>query len=70
MAMCCAAAELQDEGIAVGTLHPGWVRTDMGGPNGNISAEESAKGLADVIAGLTPGQKAPFKDYSGADIPW
>ncbi|MCQ8183883.1 SDR family oxidoreductase [Parvularcula maris] len=70
MAMTCAAAELKGEGIAVGTLHPGWVRTDMGGPNGNISPEESAKGLAKVIEGLKPSDKATFTSFSGEDLPW
>lgn len=70
MAMCCAAHELKEDGIAVGSLHPGWVRTDMGGPNGLIEADESARGLADVIDALEPGDKATFKDYKGDTIPW
>lgn len=70
MAMAAAAHELEGEGISVATLHPGWVRTRMGGPHGLVSAEESAAGLARVIAGLRPGPKAPFLDYSGKEIPW
>ncbi|NNU15824.1 SDR family oxidoreductase [Parvularcula sp. ZS-1/3] len=70
MVMSAGAFELKGEGIAVGTLHPGWVRTDMGGPNGNISPEESAKGLAKVIDGLQPADKAAFLDYAGKEIPW
>jgi NAD(P)-dependent dehydrogenase (short-subunit alcohol dehydrogenase family) len=70
MAMCCAANELKEKGIAVGTLHPGWVRTDMGGPNGNIDAPESARGLAGIIDRLQPSDKAAFLDYKGDEIPW
>lgn len=70
MVMSAGAFELNSEGIAVGTLHPGWVRTDMGGPNGSISPEESAKGLAKVIDSLQPSDKAAFLDYSGKEIPW
>lgn len=70
MAMCCLAYEVKDEGVAVGTLHPGWVRTRMGGENALITTEESARGLAGVIANLEPGDKAPFKDYRGETIPW
>ncbi len=45
MGVCMAAAAMQDRGVAVAVVHPGWVRTDMGGPNGLISAEESAEGI-------------------------
>lgn len=70
MIMSVGAYELKNDGIAVGTLHPGWVRTDMGGPNGMISPEESARGLAAVIETLEPSDEATFKDYSGAPIGW
>jgi len=70
MAMAVGAQELCSDGIALATLHPGWVRTDMGGPNGLISAEDSAAGLAEVISSLKPCEKAPFLDYAGKTIPW
>ncbi|MEM9838244.1 MAG: SDR family oxidoreductase [Pseudomonadota bacterium] len=70
MALCCAANELQDKGIAVGTLHPGWVRTRMGGDNAPTTTQESADGLASVIDSLTPGPKAAFKDFRGDAIAW
>lgn len=63
---------VQDVGsrtVAVLTLHPGWVKTDMGGPGADIDIATSVKGLADVIAATRPpGQR--YVDYSGATIPW
>jgi NAD(P)-dependent dehydrogenase (short-subunit alcohol dehydrogenase family) len=56
-------------GRAVLSLHPGWVRTDMGGSQATLSVEESVTGLADVIAAARgPGHR--YLDYSGAELPW
>lgn len=63
------ATVLKDSPISVLTLHPGWVRTDMGGPSATLSVEESVAGLADVIeANTKPGHQ--YLDYTGAVIPW
>ncbi|MBB4658338.1 SDR family oxidoreductase [Parvularcula dongshanensis] len=70
MAMAVAAPEAKRQGVAVAVLHPGWVQTDMGGPNGNIDAKTSAAGLKERIAGLKPADKAPFLAYDGQEIPW
>lgn len=70
MTMSLLAQEVAEDGIAVGALHPGWVRTDMGGTQAPLSAEESAKGLKTVIASLQPDPRLAYKDYSGATIPW
>lgn len=55
---------------AVLLFHPGWVRTDMGGPGASLSVDESVSGIADVIARErgTPGCR--FLDYSGATLAW
>lgn len=70
MSMNMVAAACAPMGIAVATLHPGWVRTDMGGPNGLIDTETSVAGLRKVIDGLKPQETAPFVDYAGKSIPW
>lgn len=70
MAMNMVAAACFNRGVAVGTLHPGWVRTDMGGPNGLIDVEESVTGLRNVIDKLEPSETAAFRAYDGKPIPW
>lgn len=63
-----AEQEAKERGIAVLSLHPGWVQTDMGGPNAKITVEESAKGLADVVENASGGYS--FVDYTGKIIPF
>jgi len=64
------AIDLANQGISVLALHPGWVQTDMGGPNGLINAEQSVSGMRQVIAKLTPKQSGQFIAYDGQAIPW
>ena len=50
-------------------MHPGWVRTDMGGPSAPVSVEDSARGMASVMeAHRQPG--IAYLDYQGARLPW
>ena len=51
-------------------LHPGWVRTDMGGPGADLSVADSAAGLRRVLAGLTPEAHGGFFDHDGQRLPW
>ena len=64
------AADLAERGITVVAVHPGWVQTDMGGAEADISAEESAGGLRRVIDGLTPEDSGRFLNHDGTEIPW
>ncbi len=68
--MKSAAIDLQPRGICVAILHPGWVLTDMGGPNAEISVSESVTGLRRILADLTPEQSGTFFDIDGSVIPW
>ena len=51
-------------------LHPGWVRTDMGGASAPLGAEESITGMRRVIARLVTADSGRFYDYKGESIPW
>ena len=63
-----AENEAQERGVAILSLHPGWVQTDMGGPNAKITVEESAKGLADVVENAKGGYA--YVDYTGKALPF
>jgi len=61
--------DAKPRGIAVLSLHPGWVKTDLGGPAAPLTVADSVRGLADVLeAGQTPGHR--FVAYDGSEIPW
>jgi NAD(P)-dependent dehydrogenase (short-subunit alcohol dehydrogenase family) len=62
--------DLQAYGIAVATLHPGWVETDMGGPNALINTQTSVTGLRKVIDHLNLANTGKFIAYDGKEIAW
>ncbi len=64
------AVDLASDGFSVAVVHPGWVRTDMGGPNGLIDAPESVSGMIAVIDKLDAGSNGQFFNYDGSVIPW
>ena len=68
--MRLAAPELKGDGIAVALLHPGFVKTDMGGPGAQIAPEASARGLISVIDTLTLDDSPCFKTWEGNDHVW
>jgi NAD(P)-dependent dehydrogenase (short-subunit alcohol dehydrogenase family) len=59
------AAEFRSKNAVVVAISPGWVRTDMGGQNADISAEESAQSLAHAIAIIGPDENGKFLDRHG-----
>lgn len=70
MVMKSLSLDLASRGIAVGMLHPGWVITDMGGPDGLIDAQTSVSGLRHVIENLTLENSGRFIAYDGKEIAW
>ena len=62
--------DLKPLGISVISLHPGWVRTEMGGPNALISVEESVNGMVDVIYNTSIVNSGEFINYDGTRLPW
>lgn len=64
------AHDLSDRGISVVLCHPGWVQTDMGGPNALINTETSIAGLRQVIEQLNQERSGQFFNYDGSSISW
>lgn len=62
--------DLKEKGIVVVVLHPGWVKTDMGGPNALIEAEESIFNMRKLINSLTLKDSGQFFDYMGQVLEW
>lgn len=62
--------DLRGKEITVVALHPGWVRTDMGGSAAPLEAEVSVAGMRRVIAKLALKDSGVFLDYAGKEIPW
>jgi NAD(P)-dependent dehydrogenase (short-subunit alcohol dehydrogenase family) len=64
------AIDLGARNITAVILHPGWVKTEMGGPNALISAAESVHGMRATLDGLTAGHAGQFIAFDGSSIPW
>jgi hypothetical protein len=61
---------LRDRGVTAVVLHPGWVQTDMGGPQAPLKPPESIRGMLKVINELTIKQTGKFFCYDGSEVPW
>ena len=64
------AADLADDGIVVASLHPGWVRTDLGGPHADLDPADSVRGMIGVIDRLAPSDSGGFLTWQGEAHPW
>ena len=62
--------ELASRGVTAIALHPGWVKTDMGGAGADIDAATSVAGMRAVIEGAESRVSGHFFDYTGKEIPW
>jgi len=64
------AIDLRERGIIVGVIHPGYVQTDMGGPNADITPQESAEGIRKVTSEWTLDRTGDFMSWNGEPHPW
>lgn len=66
----CLASELKPHGILCASVHPGWVKTDMGGEKASLFKEESVQGILKVLARLSEQDNGLFLDWRGQRLPW
>jgi NAD(P)-dependent dehydrogenase (short-subunit alcohol dehydrogenase family) len=64
------AHALADQDVTVFAVHPGWVRTDMGGPNAEVPVADSVRGLIQVLDRVGPADGGRFLTFEGAELPW
>ncbi|MEP6938381.1 MAG: SDR family oxidoreductase [Rudaea sp.] len=70
MATRLLAAELAAQDVVVVSLHPGWVRTDMGGPNATLGVAESVRGMLRIVDALVVADNGAFLDHRGETLDW
>jgi NAD(P)-dependent dehydrogenase (short-subunit alcohol dehydrogenase family) len=69
MVMRTVAIDLADRGIVSVLINPGWVKTDMGGPNAPLTAGESVSAIRRLISSLGPTLSGRFFNHNGREYP-
>ncbi len=64
------AIDLKPHGIKIVVLHPGWVQTDMGGPNATLTPTDSVHSIRKLLAKLSPEDSGTFMRYDGSKLTW
>ena len=62
--------ELRPRGVIAVALHPGWVRTRMGGDSAPVSVDECVAGQQRLLDSLTPDASGRFYNFDGTELPW
>jgi len=70
MATVKLAQDLRADGVTVLSLHPGWVKTDMGGDEAVVPVADSASGLRRIIDSATLADTGSFRAFDGRTVSW
>ncbi|MGZ8320286.1 MAG: SDR family oxidoreductase [Telluria sp.] len=65
-----AALNFGPQGAICVAFHPGWVQTDMGGPEADLTAEQSVTAMRTTLARLSAADNGSFLNYDGTPLPW
>ena len=63
------AADLEDRGVIALAIHPGWVKTDMGGADAQVEPADSVKGIRNVIASASIADSGALSVFDGESLP-
>ncbi|XP_078525318.1 C-signal-like [Lissotriton helveticus] len=66
----CQALGYTSDGVLCTAIHPGWVQTDLGGPNASLTTLDSVQGILNVLCSLTEKDNGCLLDWEGKSIPW
>jgi NAD(P)-dependent dehydrogenase (short-subunit alcohol dehydrogenase family) len=64
------AFDLRERGVTVVAVHPGWVRTDMGGADADLAPADSVRGMVQVLDWLGAWDSGKFLSHDGSELPW
>lgn len=64
------AMDLAKDGVVTFVIHPGWVQTDMGGPNAKITTEQCVEGMLSVIDTAEAEHNGRFMNWDGTELAW
>lgn len=64
------SVDLKPDGIIVTSMHPGWVKTEMGGQNATMTVEESVSNIIRTLLSLSEKHSGKFIQYDGKEVPW
>ncbi len=64
------AIDLRDRGVTFVTLHPGWVKTDMGGADADLHIPDSVRDVIALLERVTNADSGRFLNHDGSEIPW
>lgn len=70
MATKSLSIDLKNNGILAVSIHPGWVKTEMGGPKAPLEVKQSTDGICNFLNNITKSHNGGFYDFEGKVLSW